>query len=146
MLRKITNGNVKAMDKNEQRNKNLTPFGTLSPEKQREISIKGGLARQKQVKERKSMKESLNVLLSMEVSREKAVEISGDSTINGTMTVQDALMIRAIKTAQEGNVKALEFIRDTSGNRLKDEIQIDGNVIMTDADRQLLENIRKRLE
>ena len=92
------------------------------------------------------MKESLNVLLSMEVSREKAVEISGDSTINGTMTVQDALMIRAIKTAQEGNVMALEFIRDTSGNRLKDEIQIDGNVIMTDADRQLLENIRKRLE
>ena len=92
------------------------------------------------------MKESLTLLLETEVSKDKAREISGDSTINGTMTIQDALMIRAIKTAQEGNVKALEFIRDTSGNRLKDEIQIDGNVIMTDADRQLLENIRKRLE
>ena len=134
------------MDKNEKRNKNLTPFGTLSPEKQKEISIKGGLARQKQVKERQTMKETLNVLLNMELSRDKAVEISGDSTINGTLSMQEALMIRAINTAKEGNVKALEFIRDTSGNRLKDEISIDNNVIMTNADRKLLENIQKRLK
>lgn len=134
------------MDKNEQRNKNLTPFGTLSPEKQREISIKGGLARQKQVKERQSMKETLNVLLSMELSRDKAVEISGDSTINGTLTMQEALMLRAVNTAKDGNVKALEFIRDTSGQKPKEEISIDNNIVMTDADRKLLENIKNRLK
>lgn len=131
-------------NKNHKGLANLEPFGTLSPEKQRELSIKGGLARQKQVRERKSMKESLNVLLSMELSREKAEEISGEILENG-MTMQDALMIRAIKTAQEGNVKALEFIRDTSGNKPKEEIAIDGNVIMTDADRRLIDNLKRRL-
>ncbi len=115
-------------------------------QKQHEIRVMGGKARQKQVKERKTMKESLTLLLETEVSKDKARMISGDSTINGTMTIQDALMIRAVNTAMEGNVKALEFIRDTSGNRLKDEISIDNKVIMTDADRKLLENIKNRLK
>lgn len=123
---------------------NLRPFGQLSEDRQRELSIKGGKARQEQVKQRKSMKESLNVLLSMELSQEKAEEISGES-LEGGMTMQEALMIRAIKTATEGNVKALEFIRDTSGNKPKEEIAIDGNVIMTEADRRLLDNLSKRL-
>lgn len=123
---------------------NLKPFEALTEEEAREIRIKGGKARQEQVKQRKSMKESLNTLLSMELSREKAEEISGESLEDG-MTMQEALMIRAIKTATEGNVKALEFIRDTSGNKPKEEIAIDGNVIMTEADRRLLDNLSRRL-
>ena len=123
---------------------NLKPFETLTEEEAREIRIKGGKAVQEKKRKQKSMKESLNALLSMELSKEKAEEISGE-VLEGGMTMQEALMIRAIRTATEGNVKALEFIRDTSGNKPKEEIAIDGNVIMTEADRRLLDNLSRRL-
>ena len=138
------------MDKNDKRLENLRKFGTLSPEERTEISTKGGKARAQQRRDQKNLRETALTLLNTKISREQATNLIGndaDLISDSDLTMQAILTVRAMRAVlDDGNIKGAEFLRDTSGQRPKDEIQIDGSVIMTDSDRRLLENIKKRLQ
>ena len=61
------------------------------------------------------------------------------------LTIQEIVTALALNIAQEdGNVKALEFLRDTSGQKPKDVQEIKAD-IMTESDKRLLENVAKRV-
>lgn len=92
----------------------------------------GGIASGKVRRERKAMKDTLATLLSMPLKDEAVSnldEIKSIASMNGkNITVQEAIMLAQIKKAVKGDTRAAEYIRDTSGNKLKEEINLNGGV------------------
>lgn len=88
----------------------LIPFNQLTEEEQKKLAVKGGKASGKARAERKAFKEELKLLLEI---------INEDGESNNTK-VSIALMERALK----GDTKAFEVIRDTIGEKPKDEVGI----------------------
>lgn len=128
--------------------KNYEGMTDEEKERQRLIRQKGGLARGEQLKKAKTLKEQTQALLSAKISKEDAKRIIGDSADTLTdedLTMQTVLLMSAFREATEnGNVKAMEFLRDTSGQRPKDVLEVSAD-IMTDADRNLIEKVSNRL-
>ena len=135
--------------------KNLQPIpiSKRSPEERREICSKGGKAVQRIKGEEKTAKESLDRMLAILATPEilEAADIE-EALIarlqrdNPNMTIYDAVNAAAIGRAISGNIKAAEYVRDTRGDKPKDEISIEGAGIITDADRALIDQIASRLD
>ena len=84
---------------------NLKPLNTRTKSEQREIAKKGGKARAQKLKEQKTLKEELLALLA-----------EGDT--------QKKISLALIKKALNGNVKAFEMIRDTTGQKPTDKQEV----------------------
>ena len=129
---------------------NLRPLNTLSKEERSKIASLGGKARVKQKIEQKNLRETALTLLNTPISKDQAKKFIGDDADlieDKDLTMQSVLTVRAMRALlDDGNIKAYETLRDTSGQKPKEEIQIDGKVIMTDADRRLIDNLKRRLE
>lgn len=145
---KFTNGDVTAEKKRRGNIQNLKPF-RKGEERQRECALKGGIARGEQIKQRKSLRELANTLLDGHVSRDKAVEILGDTAqyFTDEELTNGAMMLGRLfqETMTNGTIKSAEFIRDTSGQKPKEELSVEGLQTMTEADRALMANIAERL-
>lgn len=93
---------------------------------------RGGIASGKARRERKAMKDTLATLLSMPLKDEAVSnleEIKSIASMNGkNITVQEAIMLAQIKKAVKGDTRAAEYIRDTSGNKAKEEVALSGSV------------------
>ena len=85
---------------------NLKP---LTTKKAREIGKKGGIASGKKRKEQKTLKEELLLLLS-----------EGDT--------QKKISIALIQKALKGDVKAFEVIRDSTGQKCVEKVEISQTV------------------
>jgi len=93
--------------------KNLIPVTQLSEEEQRKMRSNAGKKSGEVRQKRKQMKEHLLLLLS-------------------EGKVQENILVSMIKEASEkGNVKAAEFIRDTLGEKPKEQIENDIEVKIT---------------
>lgn len=111
---------------------NLIPNSERTPEERTERAREMGIASGKARREKKAMKDTLATLLSMPLKDGAAVDI-GDiqsiASLNGkNITVQEAIMLAQIKKAVKGDTKAAEFVRDSSGNKLKEGIEISGEI------------------
>lgn len=111
---------------------NLLRAEDLTSEQLRDRATKGGIASAKARKERKLMKDTLAVLLSMPLEDGEVSDIDGiqsyASTNGKNITVQEAIMLAQIRKAMKGDTKAAEFVRDSSGNKPKDDVAISGNI------------------
>lgn len=112
---------------------NLTQAGkNLSTEEAQKIGRKGGIASGKARREKKAMKDTLNDLLSMPLKSGKAADvetIKNLAALKGkNITVQEAIMLAQIQKALKGDTKAAEYIRDTSGQKLKEAIELSGGI------------------
>ena len=61
------------------------------------------------------------------------------------MTLYDLIHVVAVGRALDGNVKAMEYVRDTHGDKPTDKIDITGD-IMTESDRAMISKISERLD
>lgn len=97
----------------------------LNKEEQRELARKAGIKSGEARRERRTLGEHLKALLSV-----------GNT--------QEEICLGIIEQAKKGNYKAFNSIRDTIGEMptVKQEITAD---VTTDADRQLMEKLSKRL-
>ena len=102
----------------------LVSLADRTTEEQQKIATKGGIASGKARREKKAMRETLEVLLSMPLkdgSVEELEAIQSIASLKGkNITVQEAIMFAQIKKALKGNTKAAEYIRDTSGNKMRE--------------------------
>jgi len=92
-------------------------------EEQRAIQSAGGKASGVTRRKKKTMQEVLDKYLHMKIKQstaEKRLKEIGFDT-----TYLDAIMYSALKKAMEGDIKAIEFIRDTIGEKPKDNIVVD---------------------
>ena len=92
---------------------NLKPFNEMTEKEQRAIASKGGKASGKARAKRKTLKEELIILLSQGNTQEK-------------------LSLSLIQQALDGNVKAFETIRDTIGEKPKENLDIAVNKKLED--------------
>ena len=102
---------------------NLKPFRTES--EAREKGIKGGIKSGEVRRRKRDMKAAAQLLLDMPVKSEniaKSMKQLGfeDDDLNNQM----AILISVWKKAMEGDVKAAEFLRDTSGQKPADKIMV----------------------
>ena len=105
---------------------NLIPITSRTPEERSEIARKGAEATNKKLKERKTMREQLELLMKLPLSpkqdklREQIKELGiPDSEINMQMAMNVSMYQQAIK----GNTKAYEIVRDTIGEKPIEQVE-----------------------
>lgn len=101
----------------------------LTSEKAREIGRKGGIASGKAKKEKKLIKEQIQLLLSLplkDAKTKKELKELGIDTDN--IDNQMAMVISMWKKAIKGDVQAFNTIRDTVGEKPTDKIEHSGSI------------------
>lgn len=126
---------------------NLIPFNRLSEEEQKEIRSKGGKASGEARRKKRDMREVAKAILEHAMNEAQIDEVLGNSKelLDGDKSVMAVLTARMVQEAGKGSYKHYETLRDTAGFKPKDEIDISAD-IMTDADRELVEKVNRRLE
>lgn len=108
---------------------NLIPYtAEQNREEAKKNGHKGGIASGKARRERKEMKETLELLLSMAIDGNKVTDIEKIKDFKGlkgkNITVQDAIMVAQIQKALKGDRGSAEFIRDSIGEKPKDSTNV----------------------
>ena len=106
---------------------NLIPMTERTPEERREIARKGAEATNKLRREKKTLKALLEIM-----------DEKGDS-------VQKKMSFALIKKAIKGDVRAFETIRDTIGQKPKENLNIDFEKSQAEA-KELLANIKDMMK
>ena len=92
-------------------------------------------AKRKGHQKKKTMREMLDYLLEKELTNK-----NGEKA-----TTLEAMMTAMIKQGLNGNVKAVEFIRDTTGQKPTEKVDVDAKginiVVGSDEDKEILEDI-----
>jgi len=128
------------------------PFNQMDPEKAREIRRKGAEAINQLHGEKKTAKQALTSVLTLKATDEviKAADIDPKiaerlKRSNPDATLYDLIQAVAVGRALEGNVKAMEYVRDTHGDAPIKQIEVTENVT-TEADRELMRQLSERLQ
>ena len=105
---------------------------TPSTDEARQRGQAGGIASGKARRDKKAMKDTLTALLSMPLKSGKAADVESIKNLAAlkgkNITVQEAIMLAQIQKALKGDTKAAEYIRDTSGNKLKEAVEVSGGI------------------
>jgi hypothetical protein len=104
--------------------KDLIPINKRTKEEQKEIARRGGIASQKKQREKKTMKEQLKLLLSLELKDKKTAENLKKMGVNiDNIDNQMALNVALWAKALQGDVQAFNSIRDTIGEKPTDKVE-----------------------
>lgn len=103
---------------NEENLKKGAPYRFRTGEQQVEIARRGGIASGEARRRKKTMKETVKMLLNMEIP-DAAKELKAKLKVMGIseedFTYQSAVMVAILNQAMKGNTKAATFLRDTAG-------------------------------
>lgn len=119
----------------------LKKFSDMTPEERSEHGRRGGIKSGETKRRKKAMKDILSVLLDMPIKPGKAADmeaIKNFAALKGkNITVSEAILIAQLQKALQGNVQSAEFIRDTSGQKPVEDINMSGSLDMV----QIIDNI-----
>lgn len=100
----------------------------LTPEERSEKARKAGLASVEAKRKKKTMRETLEAVLSMQVGDGKGTDIESITKFaqlkGKNITVQEAMIIAQAQKALKGDLAALQFIRDTVGQKPTDNMNL----------------------
>lgn len=106
---------------------NLIPFDKLTEEQQREISRKGGIASSIAKKQKKTMREQMEMLLSLPLKNEGLkAQIQELGIGDEEVTNQMALLLAMYKKGLHGDVQAFNAIQATAGEKPIDKVEHSG--------------------
>lgn len=112
----------------------IKTFKDMTPEERRELGRQGGIKSGETKRRKKAMKDILGVLLDMPIKPGKAADmeaIKNFAALKGkNITVSEAILIAQLQKALQGNVQSAEFIRDTSGQKPVEDINMTGSLDM----------------
>jgi len=98
------------------------------PEEARKRGRNGGLASGKARREKKMMRETLEMLLSMPLNNKKMVDVEDIRSFGAlkgkNVSVQEAMMMAQVMKAIKGDTKAAEYVRDTIGQKPVDNVEM----------------------
>ena len=104
-------------------------FKDMTTKELQEAGRKGGIKSGETQRNKKAMKETLELLLSMPLKNRKLIEpeqIKSFADLNGkNIDIQTAILIAQIQKALKGSVASAEFLRDTAGQRPEDIINLN---------------------
>ena len=110
-------------EKNEMsKENNLIPLNERTKNEQREIARKGGIASGKSRRKKKLLRQILDEIGESRLNTNEAKDIAKALSMNKRDVTYDvAIMFKAVNEALGGNIKAMEFIRDTRGQNNKND-------------------------
>ena len=112
----------------------------------REIQRMGAEASNAKQAHRRTMRESLDYILSKHVDNPDQMLGANTDKLPKDCTLGDLLTMSMVNAAiLDGDTKAATFVRDTAGEKPVEQQEISANV-MTDADRALLAKVSKRVD
>ena len=111
-----------------------------NPEEDRAIHIKGAATSNAAQAQRRTFRDTINYMLKQKANK-RTVE---DLGLTDGATNLDAVIAAAFIQANKGNVKAMDFLRDTVGEKPSDRLEATVENL-TAEDREMLENIKSRL-
>ena len=110
----------------------LIPQSERTKDEQKAIARKGGIASGKARREKKLMRETLNIILSMPMKNGKNADVESIrsfAALKGkNISVQEAILIAQVQKAMKGDTKAAEYVRDTAGQKPVDNVVMSGEV------------------
>lgn len=111
---------------------NLIPLSERTKEEQREIATMGGKASGEARRRKRAMKQTLELLLSMKLKTGKECDLekvpSFEKLKDKNITVEEAIVVKQVQKALKGDLNAAAFIRDTSGQAPKHEVDFAGAI------------------
>lgn len=115
--------------------------GGLLKQATKEAQRAGAYAYHAKLKERHTFREAIDIML-----REKASKRDiADLQLREDATNLDVVVAAALKQSAHGNVKAMDFLRDTVGEKPVEQLNADISGL-SEEDKQMLENIKNRLQ
>ena len=105
---------------------NLIPNSQRTPAELREQTRKAGIASGISRRKRKTFAEGLKQLLAMEEDDPKVRDLLLSLGLDGTY--QDSINLAQLRQAKKGDVDSFRVIRDTIGEKPRDEIEVGGLV------------------
>lgn len=107
------------------------PMKERSPEERREIAKMGAKASVKAKKEKKRAKEILDIFLAMPLKKRKTAEIediqSFEQLKGKNITVNEAIQLRQVQRALNGDLSSATYIRDTIGEKPVEQVNAKVN-------------------
>ena len=108
---------------------NLIPFNELTEEEQRKLASKGGKASVEARRKKKAMQAQAELLLSLPIKNENMKLVMQQLGIEeDEQTNQMAVLISMLNTAldkkSKARVQAATFLRDTSGNKPAEKVEV----------------------
>lgn len=117
-------------------NENLKPFDSnQNREEAKKNGRKGGKKSGEVRRQKKTMREMLDYLLEKELTSK-----NGEKA-----TTLEAMMTAMIKQGLNGNVRACEFIRDTTGQKPTEKVEAT-NATITVTDEKTIESVMNKLK
>ena len=111
---------------------NLIPMSERSKEEVREIARRGGIKSGETRRRKNTMKENLELLLTMSVGKGEKADIENGENIKDyakeNVTVEQAMLIAQIQKALKGDAQAFEMIRDLIGEKPVDKKEVSASV------------------
>ena len=130
--------------------KPLCTFSKMTPEQRAECGRKGAEVTKRKVRERKAMKETLEILLNMPMKKGKvytAEEIKSFADLKGkNITIDQAMSVCLIQKALKGDLSAIAMVRDTIGEKPVENVKVDANVTKNPFDELTADELRKLIE
>ena len=110
--------------------KDLKPVQSKEEAKKRGRA--GGIASVKARREKKAMRETLDILLSMPMKDGASADVESIrsfASIKGkNISVQEAILIAQVQKAMKGDTKAAEYVRDTIGQKPGENVEMTMNL------------------
>lgn len=109
---------------------NLDPVQTK--EEARKRGRAGGIASGKARREKKLMRETLDIILAMPMKNGRYADVESIrsfAALKGkNISVQEAILIAQVQKAMKGDTKAAEYVRDTIGQKPGESIEMNMNL------------------
>lgn len=118
-----------------------TANGGLLHMPDKEVRRKGAEALNARNAQRRTFREAIDVMLKQKASKQNAEELH----LTEDATNLDVIIAAALKQSAHGNVKAMDFLRDTVGEKPVEQLNADISGL-SEEDKQMLENIKNRLQ
>lgn len=124
------------------------PMKERSPEERSEIAKMGGKASVKAKREKKRAKEILDIFLAMPLKNRATADIeqirSYEQLKGKNITVHEAIQLKQVQRALNGDLSSATYIRDTIGEKPTEKVEAKVNDpfadLTTDELRKIIEN------
>lgn len=108
------------------------PLKEFTTEERRANGRKGGIASGEAKRRKAQMKATLETLLTMPLNGKKCHEIDDIQSFaqlkGKNVSVETAILIKQVQRALAGDLPSAEFIRDTSGQKPTNELNVSGSL------------------
>lgn len=124
-----------------------TRFDNLTANEQVEIARKGGIASGEARRRKKSMKESMDLLLSLPLKNKKILKKAGNLGLNpNDIDNQMAMVIAQWQEACSGNTTAYNNIQATIGEKPIEEVKQTTNLIVKEKQKNAIDDIFNQMK